>query len=58
MHFKMVELVLGSVVSTSRQQKVSQGSVRRLWGSPLMTGFTLSHHLGNNNAPLSALGGS
>ena len=55
-HLKIVELVVGSVVSTSRQ-KVFRG-LRRLWGSPVMTGFTLSRHLGNNNAPLSAQGGS
>ena len=52
---KIVDRLVGSVVSTSRQ--VLRG-LRRLWGSPVMTGFTLSRHLGNNNAPLSAQGGS
>ena len=52
---KIVDRLVGSVVSTSLQVLRGLG---RLWGSRVMTGFTLSRHLGNNNAPLSAHGGS
>ena len=42
MHLKIVDLVVGSTVSTSRQ--VFRG-LRRSRGSTVMTGFTLSRHL-------------